>query len=349
VNNFCRLPTLSVAAGRRFCAALVAAFFDDFAALGLAFQRGASQQGLSECLKIIGASPAAHKHYPMTQQRVWLGAFVNLGTVNEEKVVTLASKEGAVQKLTRGIADAISQGKLSSGTAAKLRGQANWLATNAAGRCGRLGISVLAAKQKATDDTLSYEQVSALQFLAKIAENMPDRKLRVHGAEKAPVLLYTDASVSEAAPLEPIVGWVLFRATASEVKGKSLRIPQEVVRSWNPRETQICPAEAFAVLAAIFNHESELEGRDIIVFVDNEAAAASLIRGASSSCDVGHIAQEVQWKILRLNARIWIEWVDSHSNPSDGLSRAGLLDEWTLKQNWALSEGTQPPWDFVRE
>lgn len=35
---------------------------------------------------------------------------------------------------------------------------------------------------------------------------------------------------------------------------------------------------------------------------------------------------------------MWFEWVDSQSNPSDGLSRLGLGDPWTTTQDWDLAE-----------
>jgi hypothetical protein len=87
--------------------------------------------------------------------------------------------------------------------------------------------------------------------------------------------------------------------------------------------------------------------RDVVWFVDNEAAVSSLIRGTSRSGDVGHIAAIAQLRLLQLGASPWFEWIDSHSNPSDGLSRDGLEDEWTLKQGWSLGEGIQPPWGFL--
>ena len=40
----------------------------------------------------------------------------------------------------------------------------------------------------------------------------------------------------------------------------------------------------------------------------------------------------------RLGVRVWIEYVESASNPSDGLSRAGLEDAWTVAQGWTLKE-----------
>ena len=50
-----------------------------------------------------------------------------------------------------------------------------------------------------------------------------------------------------------------------------------------------------------------------------------------------------------LNVRVWVEWIDSASNPADGLSRGGLEDGWTQQQGWLLSEGTQPPWEHLEE
>ena len=45
----------------------------------------------------------------------------------------------------------------------------------------------------------------------------------------------------------------------------------------------------------------------------------------------------------------WFEWIDSDSNPADGLSRDGLLDQWTIQQGWELLEFGQPEMDRVKE
>ena len=41
---------------------------------------------------------------------------------------------------------------------------------------------------------------------------------------------------------------------------------------------------------------------------------------------------------LRLGSRAWIEWIDSESNPSDGLSRLGIHDPWTRQQGYSLRD-----------
>ena len=46
---------------------------------------------------------------------------------------------------------------------------------------------------------------------------------------------------------------------------------------------------------------------------------------------------------LHLQCRVWIEWVDSDSNPADGLSRWDSRP-WTPNQGWNLAHPGVPPW-----
>ena len=48
--------------------------------------------------------------------------------------------------------------------------------------------------------------------------------------------------------------------------------------------------------------------------------------------------------MLKYHIRIWYEWIDSNSNPADGLSRDGLLDEWTVRQGWELANSESLRW-----
>ena len=59
-------------------------------------------------------------------------------------------------------------------------------------------------------------------------------------------------------------------------------------------------------------------------FSDNEAAVSTIIRGACEPEDINGLAEATTILSARLGARIWVEWIDSKSNPSDGLSREGL-------------------------
>ena len=86
-----------------------------------------------------------------------------------------------------------------------------------------------------------------------------------------------------------------------------------------------------------------LQGLDVIVYVDNQAAVYALIKGTSGSQDLNHLAAFVHAKCAQLHCRLWIEWVPSKCNCSDGLSRYGLEDRWTLRQDWDLNEAPELP------
>ena len=90
-------------------------------------------------------------------------------------------------------------------------------------------------------------------------------------------------------------------------------------------------------------HSADLQDRDVIWFLDNEASVASLIR--VSCAELRNVMfsfwsnrpiSNLQLHFLRI--RLWVEWVDSDSNPSDGLSRLGICDPWTVAQSWNVQE-----------
>ena len=120
--------------------------------------------------------------------------------------------------------------------------------------------------------------------------------------------------------------------------------PPKVTAGWKKRIQQIFPAEAVALVIATWALQAHLKHSDVTWFIDNEAAAAAGIRGASGEPDVTAIVQAAHLLWLNLGTRVWIEWIDSASNPSDGLSRAGLQDPWTQAQDWELSVARVPPW-----
>ena len=100
-------------------------------------------------------------------------------------------------------------------------------------------------------------------------------------------------------------------------------------------------------MLAPYNLPEAFRNQDVIWFIDNEAAAAALIRGGSGSTDVDKMAQIAHHMFLQLNARVWVEWINSDANPADGLSREGFLDSWTKLQPWELRVPEQPDWDCL--
>ena len=115
-----------------------------------------------------------------------------------------------------------------------------------------------------------------------------------------------------------------------------LSLPGKTVHNRSTRGETLC-----GLLVPWF-HGSALQNCDVLWFIDNEAAVASLIRGSSTQTDVHTLVQVAHFLFQRFQIRVWLEWIDSESNPSDGLSRLGTDDPWTNAQLWEVSEVDYP-------
>ena len=113
-------------------------------------------------------------------------------------------------------------------------------------------------------------------------------------------------------------------------------VPESIPSRWDARKQQIFPGESLCGLAVPTMDGDLLQASDIVWFVDNEAAVSSLIQETSDVGDVHLIAQCAALLTQTLRSRVWYEWVDSDSNPADGLSRLGLEDPWPQAQGWDL-------------
>ena len=124
--------------------------------------------------------------------------------------------------------------------------------------------------------------------------------------------------------------------------GMAASLPPEVLALFNERHQQITPCEAILSIIVPHNLPQAMANRDVIWFIDNQAACQLLTKGCSTSSDLCFIASLAHLMFARLRCRVYFEYIESHANPSDGLSRAGLEDTWTLLQNWKLMTAEIP-------
>ena len=241
------------------------------------------------------------------------------------------------------------------------------------GCLGRIGLSALKARQydlsgtKDVDGQLAY----SLRFLMRMLSLVPPRVVTVLGAPQPHLVIYSDASY-EALPAgqisrlqkPPRIGWLLFDTLDRPPQGAPpLHDP---LRAWQPqtftaelpwgqvdclceRTQQIYPCETFAVLVALHHHRRELQGRDVVWWCDNAGTVATMIKGSCRPGDVDAMIGAAHLIAAGIGCRIWFEWVDSKSNCSDGLSRAGLDCEFCLENGYRPAVATLPPAVHNRE
>ena len=135
-------------------------------------------------------------------------------------------------------------------------------------------------------------------------------------------------------------GSVLYRVLSHWVVLAWSLYPFCVLESWIPRRSSLAkPCADSWCLGYMARPSGILTSSGLSTM---KLAASSLIRGSSSQADVHMIAQFSHVILTGLRCRVWYEWINSASNPSDGLSREGLHDSWTQLQNWNVGEYAFP-------
>ena len=87
-------------------------------------------------------------------------------------------------------------------------------------------------------------------------------------------------------------------------------------------------AELQPVLVAVQMWGEALRGRRIIIFVDNEAARAALVKGDSRNKASAAIVASTWEQVAEVDLYPWIDRVPTRSNLADGPSRG----DWSLAE-----------------
>ena len=145
------------------------------------------------------------------------------------------------------------------------------------------------------------------------------------------------------------MGLVVFSERLRKPKGLTAIVSQANLDALRIRKQQITQVETMAS-ALILEHLPEvLHNVDALWFIDNSGGEAGLISGYSSAEDSACMLGVVHITLAALNCRVWWEHVPSEVNPSDGLSRGGLLDDWTKSQDWDIEEVSLPDWSNLKD
>ena len=214
-----------------------------------------------------------------------------------------------------------------------------WVTTNTFGKLGRLGSATLKDIQYGQRDSqrLSLSQVGQLLFHADVIRRARGREIDLLCLASEPYVGYTDAEYTPGR--QPRTGGILFAPGPDPAPvGFTSVLPLDLTQNWKPRKHQIFLAELSAVPLFLAKHAKMLIGQDLLLFLDNEGSVGSLVRTTSSEPDAEFVAQLCHCLLTMLHVRAWIDWVDSDSNPADGLSRVGLEDERVRSGTWNCVE-----------
>eukprot|EP00435_Cladocopium_sp_Y103_P048537 s71_g14.t1 len=302
VVAFNRFPQLGIAISRRCVLSMAAAYFDDELAVEAIADADVSQCGLRLVFSLMGAPPQPEKGFRPTANRHYLGSSIHTGDFLQHGIIRVQPKPWPKFSL-------------------------DWTISCRPSTCP--------AMMLANSEEMRH---GCLRCVLAIWASLLGPDIPVHPQTSVVTRIYSDASFEDN---ELRLGWVIFPPSSTPVGGTCV-VPPSVVAQWKPRTQQIYPGETLAAVLVPTLCPELLRGCDVLWFFDNEAAVSALIRVTTAETDVLVMVQQAHLQFCSLLMRTWIEWIDSASNPSDGLSRLGLLDEWTLNQHWQVHEFSFP-------
>ena len=334
VVSFNRLPQLGVAVARRCTLSIAAAYFDDELAVETIADADVSQRGLRLAFCLMGATPQPEKGFSPTANRHYLGTSLHTGDLPHLGVIRVQPKASTTTKVLAKLDDILQAGTMSRDEASKLRGDVTWLFTMCLGHLGKFAGPVLSSHQYGNQTALTPSDRRHLEVLRQAVLLARPRDIPIFPNARAVTRIYSDASFEQGVLR---LGWIIFPPASTPVGGTCV-VPPSVIATWKERSQQIFPGETLCALVVPLLFPTTLRGCDALWFLDNESAVSALIRASCSEDDVLLMVQRIHLQFHALQMRTWFEWIDSESNPADGLSRSGLDDEWTLSQPWQVQD-----------
>eukprot|EP00435_Cladocopium_sp_Y103_P058671 s40_g20.t1 len=349
VPNFCRTAEwISVCAQKLFIS-LLDHFFDDFFIIEPELTIQSALFCLRELFVSLGFSLDPEKSQPPSQVCAILGILFNTESLRQQRVIHLCAKPPRVSNLLSMIDLVISTQRLSSALAASLVGKFGFLCSTLFGKVGRCCTGPLRRRQYSSSgyEGITKELQCALQLMKFFLLSSPARELAL--LDTPPILVYTDASDVPGRSPQRILGGVLFEPLTASLVYTAWEVPDGLVQKWLPKKSFMGQLELLAAPCAFETWAEHLQSREVILFTDNDSAAANLVKGYSPQVDSSSIVGEFWLLASRLRAHVYVDRVESKSNLADGPSRfsfseiVALGGTWTSPKFGTLGAPSTPP------
>ena len=330
VPNFYRVAEYASVLMTRAYSLLLDHFFDDFYYV----EREETSKVVMFCLKqsfeLLGLKLDPDKSQPPAVISHILGVQFNSQLLHQEGLLLVEPKPTRKVNFDHLVKHILEKGVLPPSVAASVVGKFGFLCSTLFGKVGRFCTGFLRERQysSSTDHSLTPQLVMSLNLMNRVA---PHRTCRM-GAHQLPAVLYTDASdVPHRDPRFGIGGVLIIQSPRFRIEYFSFAVPQHLVDLWIPKSTYMGQLELLACPAALRTWSHKLENTQLIHFVDNDSAAAGLVRGYSPRTDSSPLIGDYWLTAAAHGIDVYIDRVESKSNLSDGPSRFDLTDMITLK------------------
>ena len=303
-------------------------YFDDYPQL----EPVLTSEGCEECVKelfdllgwTISTDDSKDKRFGFSFDL--LGVRVDLNAMMKGRLV-VANKPERLLELRATVRQVLSRGSLIPVEAASLAGRLGFLGSFFAGQLACAAVREVRKRGSRCGAlyALDEELKAALEWISFHLENAGPKEV-ILSKRPPPVLIFTDGAcepnpVEGEDPVMASVGAVM--VDSEDVQFFGGKVPGDIVRGWRSGEgfQVIGQAELAPVIMAKEVWKQQLKQRDVIFFLDNDAARYGLVKGYSpveASMDILKVNANVD---LAGQARAWYCRVNTASNPGDAASR----------------------------
>ena len=334
VPNFCRVAEwLSRLIARKFHI-MIDHFFDDFWIIEPKWSVSSAVFCLNRAFALLGFTLDPEKTQPPHEICAILGVLFNTTALSREKKLLISAKPSRIANLTQVIHLCLTKGELSPALAASIVGKFGFLCSTLFGKVGRCCTGSLRARQYSSypHSNLTPALRTSLQLMLLFLQHSPSREVRSH--QTPPVILYTDASDVPGRSPRFGVGAVLYDPADEALLYSASDVPSSVISRWLPKQSYMGQLELLAAPFALATWQSRLRSRSVLLFIDNDSAAANLVKGYSPNTDSAPIVGEFWLRAASQTLHIYLDRVESKSNISDGPSRFSYEELTSMGGIW---------------
>eukprot|EP00435_Cladocopium_sp_Y103_P060943 s2085_g22.t1 len=179
--------------------------------------------------------------------------------------------------------------QLTPSIAGSIIGKFGFLCSTLFGKVGRCCTGPLRYRQYSTryQKNLTPEIRLSLALMKQFLHHCPDREVKLH--HRKPLLIYTDASDVPGRTPQRLLGAVLFDPLDSFLSYSSWPVSEALVSRWLPKASFMGQLELLAAPFPLLTWRDRVTSRSILMFIDSDSSAASLVKGYSPKQDSAEI------------------------------------------------------------
>ena len=296
-------------------------FFDDYCQLELEGLTESADETALGVLGLLGWEVSdGDKLKPFAPQFSMLGAVVSFEDA-AKGLIRVRNKPGRLEEISS-LCQRFAEDPLASASLLpSLKGKLLFASSHVFGRCAQIATQLIHHAERESSGATPNLVVEAVHDALRTLQLAGDRRVNLW-SEQPPVLLFTDGACEDNGSTVTH-GAVIIDCASQTKEFFGGHIPADMVRQWRDtgRSQLIFFAELYPVLIARHTWYKVLRNRRVLIFVDNEAAKAALIRNYSPLLGAAHMLAEIASLDVKLECFPWYCRVPSKSNLADAASR----------------------------